>query len=254
MLISGTEKIYYRDMLQKRCTATVETIDENRVVLDRTVAFPEGGGQEGDRGSIVLAGGDTARFQDTTKSLGRRLYLSDFPIINVDTKIIHHVEDADRERLAQVKVGDVVDVLIDAQRRERLTTSHTASHILYMAIELVRPGVVENIFGCHIKEDAARFDFALGERFSADDVFNIEAASNEIIAKNYPIELYHHENEDEAWYWKCNGVVIPCGGTHLPSTGSVVKMEVGRKSLGKGKERLRCSFPDALIDLTKYVD
>lgn len=252
IMIKPTSKLYYENPFLKKCEATIEAIRSGILILDKTVAFPEGGGQEGDRGEIILPNGKSIQFCDTQKELGRTIFLRDFPTINVETKILHHIADEDVQHLADLKLGEKVNVIINVDRRERLTISHSASHILYMAINRVRPDAVDNIIGCHIKEDSARFDFAIPDRFTADEIESIQKISNEIIEGNFPIELYQHKEEPEAWFWKCNDVIIPCGGTHLSSTGRVVDISVGRKSLGKGKERIKCTFPNAIIDVSQY--
>ena len=52
-----TEKLYEQDSMLKSCLATVLSCAEDKrgyaVVLDRTVFFPEGGGQLSDRGTLA---------------------------------------------------------------------------------------------------------------------------------------------------------------------------------------------------------
>ena len=56
-----TEPLYRDDAYLRSCTATVTAVnDRGGIVLDRTVFYPTGGGQPGDRGALVWQGGDTA--------------------------------------------------------------------------------------------------------------------------------------------------------------------------------------------------
>ena len=55
-----TEKLYYEDMFRKECEATIIAIKDNRIICDKTVAFPEGGGQIGDCGYLIYDNGKFA--------------------------------------------------------------------------------------------------------------------------------------------------------------------------------------------------
>ncbi|MCH3908055.1 MAG: alanine--tRNA ligase-related protein [Sphaerochaeta sp.] len=46
-----TEAVYYQEPYRKELDAKVLAIDGNIVILDRTICYPEGGGQPGDRGN-----------------------------------------------------------------------------------------------------------------------------------------------------------------------------------------------------------
>ena len=54
----ATEELFRDDGYLKQCDATVVSVEDRRVVVDRTVFYPEGGGQPGDgaRGAFEDAG------------------------------------------------------------------------------------------------------------------------------------------------------------------------------------------------------
>jgi Ser-tRNA(Ala) deacylase AlaX len=210
--------------------------------LDRTIAYAESGGQEGDCGVITAASGDSVPFSDTQRGPGRLLFLPGFSGVHVEVPIYHTIP---ANSTSLFHVGDTIRIAIDTQRRARLTLSHSASHLLYLGVKLVRPDAIDNVIGCHIKEDQARFDFSVTERFTADEIVAIQQSANQWVSRSLAIFIDRHVQEPEALYWRCDGYVIPCGGTHLADTGPVGPISVQRKNIGKGKERLICTFPDA---------
>lgn len=92
-----TVKLYYEDFFLTKCEATVIDKSPKGVVCDRTVAFAEGGGQEGDTGVLTVYKNGKQMdipFTDTQKGYGRVLYLDDFPVIQVETPIYHVVDES----------------------------------------------------------------------------------------------------------------------------------------------------------------
>ncbi len=248
-----TEKYYYQDMQASRLFArVVEWLPEKRtLVLDRTIAYPEGGGQVADQGVIVWAG-QQVRFEDVQKRGGFPLFHEAFPAINVGTRVLHSIAEDDVAGLAGLQPGDGVEVCIDVERREQLSLSHTASHVVFMALEQLRPTLVEGLIGCSIRQGAARFDFLVEERIELAEVAAFEQRCAELVAQDLAVRLFPLEGHDEAWYWQAGDCVMPCGGTHLPSIGAVGPIELSRKRLGKNKERLSMRFPQPHYDLSRY--
>lgn len=127
---TGTEKLY-RDRYACCCTAAVVKVNSFGVALNRTVAYPEGGGQESDRG-VIRAGERVVRFGDVRRLFGAPLNLSEpeFKDFTVGGSIFHVPLPEDREVAESLVSAEEVEVEIDAGRRERLSVSHTASHLL----------------------------------------------------------------------------------------------------------------------------
>ncbi|WP_233217214.1 alanine--tRNA ligase-related protein [Trinickia dabaoshanensis] len=237
-----TRKLYYENPDASECAAKVTRINANNVELDATVAYPEGGGQEADHGVIVLDDGREIRFVDVRKMYGNPIHIPAFPDIQVDGIIEHVIHEDDLALLRDVNIGAEVSVRIDRLRRAQLSLSHTGSHLLYLAVADIRPDAVAGTIGCHIKVNAARFDFAVENRFALDEVEEIARIANAYVARGSEVKVYPHPDYMDARYWECEGRVIACGGTHIASTAPVGQIRVHRKSLGRGKERLSCEF------------
>lgn len=233
-----TQKIYYKEPYKKALRAKVIEIDKEGLILDRTIAYPEGGGQESDRGVIVKEGVEV-EFFDVQKRPGRTIFLEDFPTISVDNKIVHFIKE---EELEKFSVGDEVLVRIDTIRRAKLSISHSAIHIVLMAIEKLFSGLESKIYGAKIKEDSARLDFRTTIKFSSNDISEIEKIANDIVVNNWPIEVFAHKKEPEALYWRLDWYTCPCGGTHIDNTSYIKYIKIKRKNLGKSAQRISATF------------
>ena len=110
-----TEELFRSDATQTECDAVVTHVDERGVQLDRTVFYPHGGGQAGDRGELVLGDGRAIAIIDTRK--GER-----------PGDVVHVLGNDDD--MAAFKVGDKVRARIDVARRRAHMRLHTATHLL----------------------------------------------------------------------------------------------------------------------------
>ena len=62
-----TEELFREDAALDECEARIAALGETGVQLDRTVFYPLGGGQAGDRGELRLADGRVLQIADTRK-------------------------------------------------------------------------------------------------------------------------------------------------------------------------------------------
>lgn len=250
-MLRNTKKLYYKDQYLMSVRTRVTRVHPQAIELDSTVAYPEGGGQEADFGTIELPVG-TVRFVWIKKLYGTPIRLEGFKGGKLGGIILHMIHPDDLPLLEHISEGMDAQVKIDIQRRERLTLSHSASHFLYAAATGLRDGLKQWTVGCHIKEESARFDFVVEDAFSSEEITEIERHANELIARNEVIENHAVQGLEDARVWRYCGIDIPCGGTHLDRPCRIGALKVRRKRLGKGKERLICEFPNAEIDLSRY--
>nr|WKF58446.1 Alanine--tRNA ligase [Paraburkholderia busanensis] len=248
----STARLYHSDSFLCQIKSIITKIGGDYIELAQTIAYPEGGGQEADTGTIELAGGQVIRFVHARKMYGQRANLPDFPDIQLGGVVEHVIDPVDIQHLARLKPGDEVSINIDTLRRAQLSLSHTASHLLYLGVGQVRPDAVAWTLGCHIRPDGARFDFGVASRFSLAEVEAIERIANDFVARGSAVRTYAHPDHDDARYWQCEDHVMPCGGTHLSDTAPIGLIAVRRKSMGSGKERLSCQFADARFDTTAF--
>ncbi|MFC4987841.1 alanyl-tRNA editing protein [Saliphagus infecundisoli] len=233
-----TEALSLSDSSLLEFEATVERVVGDRVVLDRTAFYPEGGGQPADRGTLA-ADGESWAVSDVQKR---------------DT-IYHHV---DREPPA---VGTVVEGAVDADRRRAHSRYHSAQHLL-SAIVLAEFDAAAT--GNQLYADRARLDCAY-DRFSEEELADVEARMNDLVEDELAVRWYTMDREDaeagldpgrtrldllpesirEVRIVEIGDPEAPfdrtaCAGTHVENTRDIGPVTVtGRESRGAGEERLR---------------
>ena len=244
-----TEKIYYEDMYKKECDATIIAIEDNKIICDKTIAFPEGGGQIGDCGQFICDDNISIPFIDTKKGIGEILHLSNNHTIKINTPVYHIINSSDINKLS---VGMHVKIIIDVLHRIKTSALRSALHIVLMATLTIHQNLDKHIVGCHIDTEKARIDFFCEHKFSPYDILKINSVANDLLQENIPIERYLYENKKEAWIWKCKNFECPCGGTHLQSTGQIKNIKVKRKNVGKTTERLIVTIDKILLTENMY--
>jgi alanyl-tRNA synthetase len=135
------------------------------LLTNQTPFYGDSGGQMGDVGSMAGASGYAARVTATAKPLGRL-----------------HAHAAEIGA-GTVKVGDVVQLHVDAGNRDRLRANHSATHLVHAALRN-RLGAHVTQKGSQVAADRFRFDFSHPAPLSADDVAAVEAEVNAQIRGN----------------------------------------------------------------------
>jgi misacylated tRNA(Ala) deacylase len=235
-----TELLFRDDAYLQRCAARVLTADAQGIRLDRTVFYPLGGGQPGDRGSLQLADGRVIAIIDTRKG-------------EAPDDVVH-IPAPDPALPAP---GDPVEGLIDWAYRHRLMRMHTCLHLLCSVV----PGAVT---GGQISDGKARLDFDVpGDSLDKEA---IEAALNERIAGGHEVRTRWITDDELAAapelirtmsvkppvghgrvrLLDIVGIDLqPCGGTHVRNTaeiGRVVLTKIENK--GRQNRRINLAFAD----------
>ena len=224
-----TEELFREDAALAECAAVVTAVDERGVQLDRTVFYPHGGGQAGDRGALVLEDGRAIAVADTRKG-------------EQPGAIVHVLADAGD--LAAFVPGAKVHARIDVDRRRAHMRFHTATHLLCALI----PHPVD---GCSITAEYARLDFHMTDPL---DKATIEAGLDRLVAEAHPVSQRWITDADldanpglvrsmsvqpprgtgRVRLLEIEGVDLqPCGGTHVANTaeiGGLVVRKIEKKS------------------------
>jgi misacylated tRNA(Ala) deacylase len=237
-----TEELFREDATLVECDAVVTAVDERGVQLTRTVFYPHGGGQAGDRGALVLADGRAIAIADTRKG-------------ETPGEIVHVLASADDR--AALAVGAPVLARIDVERRRAHMRFHTATHLLCALV----PHPVD---GCSITAEYARLDFHMTDPL---DKALIEAGLDRLVAESHPVShrwitdaeldanpglvrsmsVQPPRGTGRVRLLEIDGVDLqPCGGTHVANTseiGALVVRKIEKKSAST--RRVVLAFRDA---------
>ncbi len=236
-----TQAIFRDDAYRTEAEATVTFSEARGVALDRTVFYPQGGGQSGDRGTLIIEDGAA------------------IPIVNT-------VYDADRTTILHVPAegaalpapGARVIARIDWDLRYKRMRAHTALHLL--SVVLPYP-----VTGGSVGDAEGRLDFDSGE--AVLDRAEVERRINELIALDAAVSqrwIADAELEANPGLIKTMAVkppmgtgrvrliaiegldLQPCGGTHVARTGEIGRASVtGIEKKGKINRRVRIALAAA---------
>jgi misacylated tRNA(Ala) deacylase len=237
-----TEEVFRQDAYAKSCEALVVAVDDTGVRLDRTVFYPTGGGQPGDRGVLEpLDGGETVGIVDTKKGVEHG-------------EIVHLT----KEPVSPTLVGTRVRAVIDWERRYRLMRTHTLLHLLCSVISA-------GVTGGSVREGTGRLDFDLPE--STLDKEQLTAALNRLVEEDHAVKprwIGDAELKAQPELVRTMSVkppmgqgtvrlleiedvdLQPCGGTHVASTGEIGPVRVTKiEKKGKHNRRVNVALADA---------
>jgi alanyl-tRNA synthetase len=231
-----TDKLFHRDSSQSRATAEVLFVRDEFVVLNQSIFYAESGGQMPDRGTI--AGVAVVDVQDQ----GGRLLSAVHPRVKVPSVMVNTIIVHRLAAPASFDVGDTVDLEIDWPNRYQTMRHHSASHFLFHAAsEIIFGGESPPVRGCQIDSEGHRFDFAAD--VAPEQLPDVEARANELISSGGDILLEAEPQSPEIKYWRYgDGIIIPCGGTHVRSAAELGPISLRRRSKGKGLTRVSGAF------------
>ena len=239
------QELFREDAYQRQTDATVVKAEGRTVQLDRTVFYPNGGGQPGDVGILRWDGGE-ARVTDTRKGDATQ------------GGSIDHILDEDAPLPS---AGTKVMAEVDWPRRHRHMRMHTAMHLVCALVE-------GDVTGGQVGADRSRLDFNIPA--GAVDKVALTDALNALIEADHPVAARWISDADLAAQPElvrtmsvkppsgsgqvrlmqigADGGPVdlqPCGGTHVRSTGEIGPVAV-TKIENKGRQNRRINL--ALVD------
>jgi misacylated tRNA(Ala) deacylase len=223
--------LFREEPYRRETPARIVVADPAGIRLDRTVFYPRGGGQAGDRGALLLGDGSSIAIADTVKGEGAE-------------EIVHVPAAGQEAALAALAAGQELVARIDWERRHRHMRFHTATHLLCAIVP-------HQTNGCSITADYARLDFDMVEPLQRE---HLDRELARLVAGEHAVRtVWITEEELDAKpelvrtmsvqpprgvgrirLLEIEGVDLqPCGGTHVANTreiGAVRVVKIEKKS------------------------
>ncbi|MFY7988320.1 MAG: alanine--tRNA ligase [Flavobacterium sp.] len=217
-----------------------------QIVLDATPFYPEGGGQVGDKGTLVSAN-ETIEIIDTKKE---------------NNLILHFAKQLPEN----IKAEFVAKVNTDL--RTSTSKNHSATHLMHLALRSILGTHVEQK-GSLVNPNYLRFDFSHFSKVSDEELRQVEASVNAQIEaqlqlvehRNIPIKealdkgamaLFGEKYGDNVRMIEFGDSKELCGGIHVKNTADIWHFKiVSEGAVAAGIRRIEAITGDAVKDFYK---
>ena len=196
-----------------RKTKTKKHGEFYQVVFNLTPFYPEGGGQDGDKGYLESSHGDLVYIVDTKKE---------------NNLVIHYINNLPKD------VHDTFKAVVDKKIRSYTEANHSATHLLHQALRTVL-GTHVTQKGSMVHSRGLRFDFSHFSKVTTEELIQVENFVNARIReglslkekRNIPLQialddgaiaLFGEKYGDTVRTIKFGNSVELCGGTHVENT------------------------------------
>ncbi|RMG39227.1 MAG: alanine--tRNA ligase [Candidatus Dadabacteria bacterium] len=226
---------------------------EIQLVFDATPFYAEAGGQVGDTGEIHIKD-VKLRVIDTQK---------------VQDKYYLHRCEVLEGSLSDKLIGEKGELRVDAERRRRIMSNHSATHLVHAALRKFLGTHVKQA-GSRVDDNTLRFDYSHFEPVSASQLDEMQSWVNEYIRANHEVETKVLPIEEAkktgaiALFGEKYGDLVRvvqigpdsiefCGGTHVSRSGDIGLMFVQSETgISAGARRIECwAGPAAFEELLK---
>jgi Ser-tRNA(Ala) deacylase AlaX len=233
-----TKLLYLEDMARLSCEAAViDRIDQDAktiLILDQTVMYPQGGGQPYDQGKIST---ESAIFE-----VGEVRFIDGW---------VHHVGT---DSVGKIEKGAIVTVVVEPTRRALNSRLHSAGHMVDFAVTALNLGWIPGK-GFHFPDGPyVEYSGDLQESDKERLTAEIQTIANRVVQEDRPTRVAFMSRDDMAKV--CHYVPenlptnkpqrvllfgdygVPCGGTHVASSGQIEQITIRKIRLEKGNIRV----------------
>ena len=229
----GYDNLSLSSEIIKFRTVENKNIKKLEIVSSSTPFYPEGGGQIGDSGEIIINDNKKIEVFNTRKE---------------NDDIIH---ECSFENISSSKI----ELLVNNKKRKQTSSNHSATHLLHQALREVLGQHVEQR-GSMVSDTGLRFDFSHFKKIEKNEIVKIEDFVNDIIdqslnleenrtekytnaLKNGVIALFGEKYGDVVRTVKFGNSYELCGGTHVKNTSSIRLFKIiSESSVASGIRRI----------------
>ena len=229
----GYDNLSLSSEIIKFRTVENKNIKKLEIVSSSTPFYPEGGGQIGDSGEIIINDNKKIEVFNTRKE---------------NDDIIH---ECSFENILSSKI----ELLVNNKKRKQTSSNHSATHLLHQALREVLGEHVEQR-GSMVSDTGLRFDFSHFKKIEKNEIVKIEDFVNDIIdqslnleenrtekytnaLKNGVIALFGEKYGDVVRTVKFGNSYELCGGTHVKNTSSIRLFKIiSESSVASGIRRI----------------
>lgn len=218
-----TQLLYLQDMCKLNCQAHVVEIiqdaDAQKVVLDKTVFYPQGGGQPADKGTI--------QNQETTFDVQSAF--------NENGTVYHK----GTFQSGSFTPGTVVEVHVDPQVRALHNKNHTAGHLIDYGLANLGYSLVSGKAYHFPQGPYVEYEGTLEQAEREQLQVSLEKAVNELVQQGLPVIITLLENNPNKRAMLVEGYApILCGGTHVVNTKDIGYITIRKIKNEKGNLRV----------------
>ena len=229
----GYDNLSLSSEIIKFRTVENKNIKKLEIVSSSTPFYPEGGGQIGDSGEIIINDNKKIEVFNTRKE---------------NDDIIH---ECSFENISSSKI----ELLVNNKKRKQTSSNHSATHLLHQALREILGEHVEQR-GSMVSDTGLRFDFSHFKKIEKNEIVKIEDFVNDIIdqslnleenrtekytnaLKNGVIALFGEKYGDVVRTVKFGNSYELCGGTHVKNTSSIRLFKIiSESSVASGIRRI----------------
>ncbi len=225
------------------------------LIMDQTVFYAESGGQVADIGEFISEDASIRFIIKDVQKIGGSIFLHKGTLT---------------QKSKDLKVGQKLLQKIDRDFRQKISTNHSATHLLHESLRQVLGDHISQK-GSLVNDKRLRFDFSHQKPIPNNDIIEIEKIANYIVMQNNSVETQVMSTDDamktgaRALFGEKYGEEVRvvsmgnfndkkfsvelCGGTHVKNTGDIGPIKImAEQGIASGVRRIEAITGQEAID------